>query len=67
MCHGHTKHRLGQSMDDKAMTDKATNVEPGNDEARNSRSWERQDEELKTLGTTQENEDRDKDQGDKMG
>ena len=34
-----------------------------------ARSWERQDEKLKTLGMTQENEDRDEDQGpgDKMG
>ena len=37
------------------------------DEARNSGSWERRDEELKKLGTTQENEDKDEDQGDKMG
>mgnify|MGYP007084840875 CR=1 FL=1 len=32
-----------------------------------ARSWERRDEELKTRGTTQANEDRDEDQGDKMG
>ena len=32
-----------------------------------ARSWERRDEELKTCGTTQANEDRDEDQGDKMG
>ena len=31
------------------------------DEARNLGSWERRGEELKTLGTTQEHEDRDKD------
>ena len=36
-------------------------------EARNSGIWERRDEEHKTLETTQENEDRDEDQGDKMG
>ena len=37
------------------------------DEARNSRSWERRDDELKTLGMTQEHEDKDEDQGNKMG
>ena len=31
------------------------------------RSCERRDEELKTVGTTQEHEDRDEDQGEKMG
>ena len=37
------------------------------DKARNSGSWERRGEELKKLGTTQEHEDRDEDQGDKVG
>ena len=31
------------------------------DKARNSRSWERRGEDLKMLGMTQENEDKDKD------
>ena len=38
-----------------------------NDKAKNSGSWERQAEDLKTLGMTQENKDKDKDQGVKMG
>ena len=38
-----------------------------NDKPRDSGSWEQRGEDLKTLRMTQENEDKDKDQGDKMG
>ena len=61
MCHRDTNHGLGQSTNDGAMNDGAKS-----DEARNSGSWKRRDEELK-LGTTREHEDRDEDQGDKIG
>ena len=46
----------------------ATGYELGarSDEARNSGSWEQQGDELKKLGTTQEHEDRDEDEGDNM-
>ena len=43
------------------------NLEAMCDETMNLGSWEWPGKELKTLGMTQENEDRDKDQGDKMG
>ena len=67
MSHGHTNHELRWSADDEATTDKATNVELEAMRAKKSRTWERWDEDLKMLGTTQENEDKDNDQGDKMG
>ena len=46
----------------------ATSYELGtrSDEGRNSGNWERRREELETLGPTQEYEDRDERQGDKM-